>query len=74
MKYHRTITNRLAIKVTGKFVVKDMEKLEPSYIGGVVILKINLKVAQHVRMQINKWPIPSHSQEEWKQVSMQKPV
>lgn len=65
IKYHLTITNRLALDVTGKFVAKDVEKLDPSYTVGVAVircghfLKINLKVAQHVRIQINKRPTPS---------------
>lgn len=48
-----------------KFVAKDVEKLDPSYTVGVAVircghfLKINLKVAQHVRIQINKRPTPS---------------
>lgn len=38
IKYHLTITNRLALEVTGKFVAKDVEKLDPSYIVGVAVI------------------------------------
>lgn len=36
MKHQLTITNRLATKLTVKLVEKDVEKLEPSSIVGVV--------------------------------------
>lgn len=32
------MTNRLALEVTGKFVAKDVEKLDPSYIVGVAVI------------------------------------